>query len=113
MIDLSPDLSIEAALTDVVLVRANALEYEGFWRLRPACSNCRAARRRDRRWSCDIRIATLWRFVCPMRRLASTRPSGKRPLTYWAEHLFLLAMVVLLVVLLSAVGVGSISDPPG
>lgn len=33
MNDLSPDQSAEATLTYVV--RANALEYEGFWRLRP------------------------------------------------------------------------------
>jgi hypothetical protein len=34
--------------------------------------------------------------------------SGKSPIAYWAEHIFLLAMVAVLVVLLSAVGLSSI-----
>jgi hypothetical protein len=42
-------------------------------------------------------------------RVASANPScrfraGKRPAAYWAEHLFLLAMVVLLVLVLGVVG---------
>jgi hypothetical protein len=48
-------------------------------------------------------------------RVAAANPearfrSGKRPWVYWAEHVFLLAMVLLLVFVLSAVGVSYLSD---
>ena len=48
-------------------------------------------------------------------RVAAANPSarfrsGKNPVTYWAEHLFLLAMVALLVFVLSVTGVAPLSE---
>jgi hypothetical protein len=48
-------------------------------------------------------------------RVAAANPacrfrSGKRPLVYWAEHVFLLAMVALLVSVLALVGGAGLSD---
>jgi hypothetical protein len=39
--------------------------------------------------------------------------SGKNPIAYWAEHLFLLAMVALLVFVLSLTGFMPLSGHPG
>ena len=48
-------------------------------------------------------------------RVAAANPaaafrSGKHPLAYWAEHIFLLAMVVLLVLVLSMTGFAYVGD---
>ena len=64
----------------------------------------------------EDRAATYGPFVRALiARVAAANPSasyrsGKSPVTYWAEHLFLLAMVVLLVLVLSMAGFAYVSD---
>ena len=146
-------------------VRANALEYEGTWRLLPDALELQGgpavaadailtfpyrdivelrlsyapSRIDHRRYRCDIRMRSGQRlavlsthyagiadfedrsatYVPLVRGLiarvaaenaAARFRSGKRPLVYWAEHLFLVAMVALLVFVLSVTGVGYLSD---
>jgi hypothetical protein len=147
------------------VVRANALEFEGTWRLLPdalelqggptasadavACFPYRdmmelrlsysPSRIDHNRYRSDIRMRSGRRvavlsthyagiadfedrsatYVPLVRglvaRVAAENPqvkfrSGKRPLVYFAEHLFLLAMVALLVFVLSITGVTYLSD---
>jgi hypothetical protein len=64
----------------------------------------------------EDRAATYAPFVRALiSRVAAANPSarfrsGKSPVTYWLEHLFLLAMVVLLVFVLSMTGLGYLSE---
>jgi hypothetical protein len=64
----------------------------------------------------EDRAATYAPFVRALiARVAAANPSasfrsGKNPVTYWLEHLFLLAMVVVLVFVLSMTGFGYISE---
>ena len=64
----------------------------------------------------EDRAATYAPFVRALiARVAAANPSarfrsGKNPVTYWVEHLFLLAMVVLLVFVLSMTGFAPLSE---
>jgi hypothetical protein len=64
----------------------------------------------------EDRAATYAPFVRALiARVAAANPSarfrsGKNPVTYWMEHLFLLAMVVLLVFVLSMTGFAPLSE---
>jgi len=64
----------------------------------------------------EDRAATYAPFVRTLiAKVAAANPSarfrsGKNPITYWAEHLFLLAMVALLIFVLSITGTMPLSD---
>jgi hypothetical protein len=157
-------------MTDVAVLpsyvaRANALEYEGTWRLMPDVLELQSgptagsdvvrrypyrdivgvrlsyapSRVDSARYRCDLqmrsgqrlavlsthyagiadfedRAATYSPFVRALiARIAAANPSasfrsGKNPLVYLAEHVFLFAMFALLIFVLSAVGFGPLSE---
>jgi hypothetical protein len=155
----------DVAAPPTYIARANLLEHEAIWRLRPDALELQGgptagpdvvmrfpyvdivalrlsyapSRADSARYRCDVRMrsgqqlailsthyagiadfedraATYAPFVRALiARVAAANPSasfrsGKNPVTYWLEHIFLLAMVALLVFVLSVTGFAPLSE---